>query len=108
MRRAHVVVNGEVAGELDELEVGYEFTYDPAFLAKRDAQPVSLTLPLRTEPYISGHLHPFFAGLLAEGTLAAIQCQTLRIDERDYFGRLLATCRDTIGAVTIRSIEDGP
>lgn len=108
LRSAHVVLHDEIAGEISELENGYAFTYAPAFLSQPTAQPVSLTLPLRPDPYYSEHLHPFFAGLLAEGSLAEIQCRTLRLDERDLFGRLVATCHDTIGAVTIRQHEVKP
>ena len=100
-RHAQVLVFGKPAGYLHETDDGFEFGYDAAYLSQSQAQPVSLTLPLRPEPYRSQMVLPFFFGLLAEGALAETQCRSLRIDERDTFGRLLATCRDTIGAVTV-------
>ena len=109
MRAGIVYVEHEVAGDIAETADGIAFTYRDEFLSSPSAQPVSLTLPLRADPYLATSLHPFFAGLLAEGTLAEIQCRTLRVDERDLFGRLLATCHDTIGAVTVRdAAETGP
>ena len=42
---------------------------DADWLARPDAVPVSLTLPLRPEPYDSRSLHPFFENLLPEGWL---------------------------------------
>ncbi|MBA3687165.1 MAG: HipA N-terminal domain-containing protein [Planctomycetes bacterium] len=103
-RHGAVLINGARAGELVEVDDGYSFAYDRDYLAHTHAQPVSLTLPLRVEPYHGRHLFPFFAGLLSEGALADLQCRMLRIDERDLFGRLLETCRDTVGAVTIEPL----
>jgi hypothetical protein len=43
--------------------------------------------------------------MLSEGTNKAIQCQTLKIDENDAFGLLLATAHtDTIGAIIVKKI----
>ncbi|MCC7014580.1 MAG: HipA N-terminal domain-containing protein [Planctomycetes bacterium] len=41
----------------------------PAWLARVDARAISLTLPLRSEPYASSGRRPFFAGLLPKGWL---------------------------------------
>ena len=76
------------------------------YLLGEDAQPVSLTLPLQSEPYTSPHLFPAFANMLSEGENRMVQSQLLRIDPEDDFGILLATCQtDTIGAITVRPIE---
>jgi serine/threonine-protein kinase HipA len=101
-RSGHVFVNDRRAGTISETDDGFAFTYDAAYLADSTAAPVSLTMPKRVEAYVSPHLFPAFCGILAEGSLATIQCRTQRIDERDLFGRLLATCRDTIGALSVR------
>ena len=43
--------------------------------------------------------------MLSEGTNKATQCMTLKIDEKDSFGLLLATAKhDTIGAITIEKL----
>ncbi len=43
--------------------------------------------------------------MLSEGANKAMQCRTLKIDENDAFGLLLATAKyDTIGAITINEI----
>lgn len=96
-----MLVNGQRAGVISETDAGtYHFVYDPNY----QAQAVSVTLPRRAAAYDSADLFPFFAGLLAEGALAESQCRELKIDERDFFGRLLATCRDAIGAVTVEPL----
>lgn len=105
MPRGHVYQRGVLAGHLERDEDGvHRFTYDAAYLERADALPVSLTLPLREQPYESDVLFPFFFGLLSEGSTRALQCRTLRIDERDDFTLLLKTGLDTIGSVVI--VED--
>ena len=43
--------------------------------------------------------------MLSEGANKTIQCASLKIDENDDFGLLLATARyDTIGNITIKEI----
>lgn len=100
--RARVLQNGVLAGILEETGAGYRFTYDPTYLADPAAPAISLTLPRRAAPYESPHLFAFFSGLLAEGALKMLQCRTLKIDEGDDFGRLVATAGgDVIGSVTV-------
>ncbi len=102
MRRARVCISGQVAGSLEELEGGgSRFTYAPEWLGTTGAQPVSLTLPLRAEPYVSRTLHPFFENLLPEGWLLEVSTAKLKISKDDLFGLLLATCRDCVGAVEV-------
>lgn len=103
MHRKAKVFNYDVfAGTLEESARGYCFTYANEYLTRADASPVSLTLPMRREPYTSQVLFPFFFGLLTEGAMKALQCKTLKIDENDHFGRLIRTAHtDTIGSVTV-------
>lgn len=100
-RCGKVMVNGIHAGDICETDEGYEFCYDPDWLARPDAQPVSLTLPLREQPYRSRTMIPFFDGLIPEGWLLSIARKTWKLDPRDRMGLLLAVCRDPIGAVSI-------
>ena len=102
-RSGRVYRRGMLAGRIEELpDAGYRFTYDTGYLASAEPKPVSLTLPLQVEPIVSPTLFPFFYGLLAEGNLKAMQCQKLKLDKNDHFGRLLKTAgSDTIGDVTV-------
>lgn len=107
MRSCEVYVHGIKAGILMENDKHeFEFTYDRAYLLSENAQPASLTLPLRPEPYRSAFLFPAFSNILSEGENRQIQSQLLRIDAEDDFGILLNTCRfDTVGAITVKPIE---
>ena len=43
--------------------------------------------------------------MLSEGANKALQCTTLKIDENDAFGLLIATAtNDTIGAITVEKL----
>ena len=69
MRQAEIYRKGILAGILTEDSGEYHFCYDETYLARKDAQPVSLTLPLQTEAFVSPILFPFFDGLIPEGWL---------------------------------------
>lgn len=106
LRRARVRLAGQLTGLLEEIDRGQiRFTYEVQWLGRPDAVPISLTLPLRPEPYTSPGLHPFFENLLPEGWLLELSTKKLKIAKDDVFGLLLATCRDCIGAVEIEPEE---
>ena len=98
-RKAIVVCHGGKAGIIEEIEGGYRFTYDSEFIKKN--KPISVSLPMTKQIYESINLFPFFLGLLPEGWYLDIVIKKLKIDKNDNFGILLATCKETIGAVTI-------
>ncbi len=99
-RKADVYYHDRLAGILEEMDAGYKFTYDPEYL--KTGRAVSLSLPLRAEPFESSILFPFFTGLNSEGWYRDIVCATRKIDLTDEFGILLVTGESTIGAVTVR------
>ncbi|MEZ0484182.1 HipA N-terminal domain-containing protein [Fibrella aquatica] len=100
-RQADVWVDQHKAGQLAETESGYQFSYDVAYLSNLHAVPVSLTLPLRAQPYVDTRLFPFFDGLIPEGWLLEIVEKNWKLRSSDRFGLLLACCRDCIGNVSI-------
>ena len=100
-RHAQVRLDGRPVGTLVEEGTQVSFCYRAEWLADPAAVPISLTLPLRTEPYTSSGLHPFFENLLPEGWLLELATKKLKIAKDDAFGLLLATCADCVGAVEI-------
>ena len=110
MRRGEVRLDGVAVGVIEEIEGGTRFTYAAAWLERTERVPVSLTLPLRAEPYEARGLHPFFDNLLPEGWLLELSTVKLKIPRDDAFGLLLATCADCVGAVEIVPLarEDSP
>lgn len=76
MKSAKIYMYDHYAGRLTEDENGFQFVYDSDYLEMEGAEPISLTMPLREEPYEDKVLFPFFDGLVPEGVAA-----TNRIDK---------------------------
>ena len=104
MKEGRVFYKEIPAGTIREDESGFVFAYDKEYLSRADAQPVSLTLPLRDEPYVSQVMFPFFDGLIPEGWLLDVAVESWKINPRDRMQLLLTCCRDCIGAVNIEQI----
>lgn len=100
-RRGQVYVHDQYAGLIEEYEGGYRFSYDTSYLSGPNPVPVSLTLPLRADPYTSNILFPFFDGLIPEGWLLDVVVKTWKMNPRDRMGLLLSACEDCIGAVSV-------
>jgi len=107
MRQGRVYLRNIPVGVISETDDGeYRFQYDTEYAADSNNEPVSLTLPLREEPFYSKVLFPCFFSLLSEGENRRAQADFLRIDPEDDFGIMLATATtDTIGAITIKPMQ---
>ena len=92
MKEARVKFKDTIAGILKETDEGYEFQYSKEYLASDTASAVSLTLPLREEPYKSHVLFPFFDGLIPEGWLLDVAIRNTDISELDRYTLLLLCC----------------
>jgi len=106
MRRGKVFYKDELAGIIYEDANGVSFTYDKNYLNSELSKPVSLTMPLREEPYLDKVMLPFFDNLIPEGWLLEIAEQNWKINPRDRMGLLLAFCKDVIGAVSVIGEEE--
>lgn len=107
MKQARVYFRNRKTGVLTEDAGGYAFVYDAEYLSDNDARPISLTLPLRGEPYRSNVMIAFFDGLIPEGWLLDIASHNWKIDSRDRMSLLMTCCKDCIGAVSIQPLNDG-
>lgn len=105
MRQGRVFFNNIPTGIITENDQGYIFAYDEAYLSLPDAQPVSLTLPLRQEPYVNNVMFSFFDGLIPEGWMLNIAERNWKINRRDRMALLLTCCRDCIGNVSVIPIN---
>lgn len=105
-RKAAIFVRNEYAGIIRETEEGYSFSYDTDYLDRADALPVSITLPLAGKAYESAVLFSFFDGLIPEGWLLDIASRNWKLDKNDRFGLLMVCCRDCIGDVSVREVND--
>ena len=103
MRQAEIYRKGILAGTLTEDGGEYRFCYEGTYLAREDAQPVSLTLPLQTEAYVSPVLFPFFDGLIPEGWLLDVALRNTDISMLDRMSLLLLCCKECIGSISVVS-----
>ena len=105
-RKAKIWFHSELAGQLEETENGYKFTYDTDYTYSNEAFPISQTLKLQDQPYQSKVLFPFFDGLIPEGWLLDIAIDNWKVKANDRFGLFLACCKNSIGAVSVVSEEN--
>lgn len=105
LRSGNVYFKNTLAGIVWQNEDGYGFQYKEEYLISIDATPISVTLPLRKEPYVSYAMLPFFDGLIPEGWLLEITIKNWKANPADRMGLLLVACKDCIGAVSIEPIE---
>lgn len=107
MRQAAIYRKDILAGILTEDGGEYRFCYDSTFLAREDALPVSMTLPLQNEPFVSPVLFPFFDGLIPEGWLLDVALRNTDISVLDRMSLLLLCCKECIGSVSVVPINQG-
>ena len=103
MRQANIYRKGILAGTLTEDGGDYRFHYEESYLTRNDAQPVSLTLPLQAEAFVSPVLFPFFDGLIPEGWLLDVALRNTDISILDRMSLLLLCCKECIGSVSVVS-----
>ena len=105
MRQAEIYRKDILAGVLTEDGGEYRFCYGEAYLAREDAQPVSLTLLLQAEAFVSPVLFPFFDGLIPEGWLLDVALRNTDISVLDRMSLLLLCCKECIGSVSVVPID---
>lgn len=100
-KRGKVFIEKKFAGIIEQGEGLYSFQYDEAYLKSSHPKPISLTLPLRAEPYEQKTMIAFFDGLIPEGWLLNIITDNWKINPRDRMRLLLLACKDCIGNVSV-------
>ena len=105
MRQAEIYRKEKLAGILTEDGGEYRFCYNETYLAREDAQPISLTLPLQTDAFVSPVLFPFFDGLIPEGWLLDVALRNTDISILDRMSLLLLCCKECIGSVSVVPIN---
>jgi serine/threonine-protein kinase HipA len=107
MRQAIIKYNNIQAGILRELTSGeYEFVYDERYIRNHPDLFITFRMPVRSLPYRSKRLFPFFDGLIPEGWLLKIASESWKINRNDRMGLLLACCQHAIGAVSVHTVKE--
>jgi serine/threonine-protein kinase HipA len=97
-RRAAIYQQKQLAGYLEESadRNSWQFVYE----AEYTGEPVSLTMPVRSEPYEFAEFPAVFEGLLPEGVQLETLLRTHKIDRNDCFSQLMIVGHDLVGALT--------
>ncbi len=91
-----------IVGTLHQVnEEDYVFSYAVSWLESKAPQPLSLTLPLREEPFSSESTKAFFANLLPEGQVRDHYASKFRISPDDDFALLAQLAGDCAGAISL-------
>ncbi|WP_145197878.1 type II toxin-antitoxin system HipA family toxin [Planctomycetes bacterium Poly30] len=101
MRTLEVALFGERVGELLQTDSGrLEFRYDAAWV-ERSGAALSLSLPVRAEPFDHRGAEPFFGGLLPEEGVRDRVARYLGVSARNDFALLEQIGGECAGAVTL-------
>ncbi len=83
-----------------------QFSYAESYLENEAAQPLSVLLPLREEPFPKRQTRVFFRNLLPEGGALAAVAKTLEVKSSSYLKVLGALGSECIGALILEG-DDG-
>ena len=78
-----------------------EFTYADAWRAASDARAISVSLPLRAEPFLRRETRPFFEGLLPEENQRIAVARALGISQQNEFRLLEQIGGEVAGALSL-------
>lgn len=96
-----------IAGKVRSPE-DWSFVYRPDYLASPTPIALSVSLPLRPEPYAGAVVRNWFCNLLPEGTVREAITTRLRLPDQDDFALLEAIGGECAGAVSIRAPKLDP
>jgi serine/threonine-protein kinase HipA len=105
MTALDVYFHADRVGRLERLEQArLEFAYEPSWVGA----PLSLGLPVRSEPFADRECRPFFAGLLPEGEFLRAIARTLHVSADNPFSLLAEIGGECAGAVSLAAPGEEP
>lgn len=98
-------INGLIVGRLKDVAGVWSFTYDPAWLERAAAFPLSVALSLRPEPYVdTSSVRPvqwYFDNLLPEENARRLLARDANLDISDAFSLLAYYGAESAGSLTL-------
>lgn len=99
--------DGLAVGQVDVAADGsLSFRYSDRWLQTAGAFPLSVTMPLRAEPYPSDVISPWLANLLPEEDQLKVLTRSLGLDQADVLAVLAEIGGDTAGALSFGAATD--
>ncbi|WP_057461554.1 type II toxin-antitoxin system HipA family toxin [Pseudovibrio sp. POLY-S9] len=103
-----VYLREEKAGRLVQAaDASLTFTYDTDHLSKKNPS-VSVSMPLREEPYSDATVRPFFSGLLPDERARKRLAAALRVSQENAFGLLEIIGGECAGALSLLPEDSAP
>ena len=102
-RCLRILMNGLLVGTLIKTIKGaLSFTYDKSWLMTPGARPVSLSLPLVSQPFVGDVVYNFFDNLLPDNSKIRARIQAkFHVPTDQPFDLLASIGRDCVGAIQI-------
>ncbi len=101
MTSLDVYLHEDRVGVLERLpQAKLGFRYEPAWV-ERGGSPVSLSLPVREDPYGDDECRPFFKGLLPEGEFLKAIARAFRVSAENSFTVLAEIGGECAGAISL-------
>lgn len=98
----NVFLGNELVGKLEQDASGTtRFQYANAWLDLPDVVPLSVSLPLRPEPFSRNETRPFFAGVLPEEESRRLIAKAFGISDKNDFALLARIGAECAGAVSL-------
>jgi serine/threonine-protein kinase HipA len=108
-RQLNVYLGDARAGTITQDDAGsLSFAYTADYLGRADAQPISVSMPLREAPYPDNAARPYFSGLLPDETARRRLAAALGISADNAFGLLEVIGGDCAGALSLHPAEQSP
>ena len=94
-----LILVGSLEGNANDVT----FSYSEAYLASADAAALSISLPLRQEPFDNAECSPYFRGLLPEGAALDIVSSRIVTSDTPYLEILASHGLDCVGDVVVNA-----
>lgn len=108
MTALDVYFHSDLVGRLERLEQArLRFAYESSWVDE-DGAPLSLSLPVRDEPFDDEECRPFFAGLLPEGEFLKSIARAFRVSADNPFSVLAEIGGECAGAVSLAPPGEDP
>ncbi len=101
MDSLYVFYGKQRVGRIERLKGQWSFQYDEDWLAAADGFAVSITLPLRNEPFVNEAARSFFANLLPEAGVRDALARSIGVSVQNDFELLKAFGGECAGALFI-------
>ncbi len=108
MPTLNVYLHGRKVGVLSSIDGRLSFRYDHEYNILSNPEPLSFSLPVRSEAFPEEAIAPFFSNLLPDEGVRVRIAEILGLSQENIFGLLQAIGEDCAGAVALFTPDKTP